>query len=260
MNYETLEINVDDRNVAYVAMNLPDVRNVLSEQMIADLSDMAQTLGAREDIRAIVLSGNGKVFCAGGDLKWMKKQIEADRATRMTEARKLALMLNALNEMPTPLIGRVHGGAFGGGIGMCSICDVVIADENTKFGLTETKLGLIPATISPYVLARMGEGNARRVFMSARIFDAHEARELGIVSKVVSEGEMDEAVEAEVAPYLSVAPVAVGSAKALARMLGPRIDSEVIDRTIEMLADTWEGEESAHGIDAFLNKKQARWA
>lgn len=260
MTYDTLEISIDNRSVAYVSLNLPDSRNALSEQMIADLTHMAENLGASTEIRAIVLSGSGKVFCAGGDLKWMKQQIEADRATRMKEARKLAMMLNALNEMPTPLIGRVHGGAFGGGVGMCCVCDVNVADENTKFGLTETKLGLIPATISPYVIARMGEGNARRVFMSARIFDAAEAKDLGIVSKVVHQGDLDAAVEAEVSPYLSVAPVAVGTSKALARLLGPKIDTSLIDQTIEMLADTWEGEESAHGIDAFLSKKAARWA
>ena len=259
MYYETLNIEIDDRNVASVVLNQPDTRNALSAQMIADLTDMAETLGAREDIRAIVLSGAGKVFCAGGDLKWMKQQIEADRATRMKEARKLAMMLNALNEMPTPLIGRVHGGAFGGGIGMCCVCDVIIADDNTKFGLTETKLGLIPATISPYVLARMGEGNARRVFMSARIFEAAEAKELGIVSKAVASEMLDAAVEAEVSPYLSVAPRAVGASKALARKLGPKIDPGVIDQTIEMLADIWAGEEAAHGIDAFLNKQPPRW-
>ena len=260
MSYETLDIRVDERGVAYVAMNLPDKRNALSAQLIADLTDMARTLGAADTTRAIVLSGAGKVFCAGGDLNWMKAQIEADREGRMREARKLAMMLNALNEMPTPLIGRIHGGAFGGGVGMACVCDVAIADATTKFGLTETKLGLIPATIGPYVLARMGEGNARRVFMSARLFDAAEAVTLGIITKSVPGDELDAAVEAEVAPYLSVAPRAVGAAKALARQLGPRIDDEVIDDTIRRLADTWEGEEAAHGIEAFLNKSKARWA
>ncbi|WP_417790627.1 crotonase/enoyl-CoA hydratase family protein [Terasakiella pusilla] len=260
MTYDTLDIKIDERSVAYVTLNLPESRNALSAQMIAELTHMAEHLGARDDIRAIVLAGAGKVFCAGGDLKWMQQQINADRPTRMKEARKLAEMLNALNEMPTPLIGRVHGGAFGGGVGMCCVCDVIIADDSTKFGLTETKLGLIPATISPYVLARMGEGNARRVFMSARIFGADEAQELGIVSKAVAADQLDKAVEAEVAPYLSVAPVAVGRSKALARLLGPKIDEAVIDQTIAMLADTWEGEEAAHGIDAFLTKTPARWA
>lgn len=259
MNYETLDARVDDRGVAYVSLNAPNKRNALSAQMIADLTDVALTIGAETSTRAVVLSGTGKVFCAGGDLNWMKAQIEADRETRMAEAKKLAMMLNALNEMPSPLIGRIHGGAFGGGVGMACVCDVVIADEATKFGLTETKLGLIPATIGPYVLARMGEGNARRVFMSARLFDASEAMALGIVSRVVASDELDAAVDSEVAPYLSVAPEAVGSAKALARALGPRIDAETIDNTIVRLADTWEGEEAAHGIASFLNKSPARW-
>ncbi len=206
-----------------------------------------------------MLSGEGDVFCAGGDLGWMMDQIKADRETRMHEARKLAEMLNALNVMPKPLIGRIHGGAFGGGIGMVCVCDVAITDATTKFGLTETRLGLIPATIGPYVLARLGEGMARRVFMSARIFKADEAVELGVVAASVNADELDAAVEAQVKPYLSVAPGAVGAAKNLARALGPRIDDRVIDDTIRRLADTWETEEAAEGIDAFLEKRNARW-
>lgn len=260
MTYDTLAITRDDRGVAHVMLNLPEKRNALSGQMIVDLTDMARTLGQEEQTRAIVLSGAGKVFCAGGDLDWMKAQIEADRETRMAEATKLARMLKALNEMPTPLIGRIHGGAFGGGVGMACVCDVAIAEAGTKFGLTETKLGLIPATIGPYVLARMGEGNARRVFMSSRLFGADEAARLGIVARVVEDADLDAAVEAEVAPYLSVAPRAVGAAKALARSLGPRIDDAVIEDTIRRLADTWEGEEARHGIEAFLTKTPARWS
>lgn len=259
MTYETLDIRLDDRGVAYVTLNLPEKRNVLSAQMIAELTDMATTLGAARETPAIVLSGAGKVFCAGGDLAWMKAQIEADRPTRMREARKLAEMLNALNTMPTPLIGRIHGGAFGGGVGMACVCDVAIADEATKFGLTETRLGLIPATIGPYVIARMGEGNARRVFMSARLIAADEAASLGIVARSVPSANLDDAIEAEVTPYLSVAPGAVGAAKALARALGPRIDSEVIDDTIRRLADTWEEDEARQGIKAFFAKTNAPW-
>jgi len=260
MTYQTLDIRTDARGVAYVTLNLPDKRNALSAQMIADLTDMAATLGAAPETRAIVLSGAGKVFCAGGDLGWMKAQIKADRPTRMREARKLAEMLQALNTMPTPLIGRVHGGSFGGGVGMACVCDVAIADEDTKFGLTETRLGIIPATIGPYVVARMGEGNARRVFMSARKFGAQEAASLGIVARTVPSGDLDAAIEAEVAPYLSVAPGAVGAAKALVRALGPRIDDDVIDETIRELADIWEGAEAMQGIDAFLTKTPAPWA
>ncbi|MHA6345424.1 crotonase/enoyl-CoA hydratase family protein [Roseivivax sp. CAU 1761] len=260
MSYQTLDIRQDERGVAYVTLNLPEKRNVLSATMIAELTDMAGSLGAAEGTRAIVLAGAGKVFCAGGDLTWMKAQIEADRPTRMREAKKLAMMLNALNEMPTPLIGRLHGGAFGGGVGLACICDVALAAEGTKFGFTETRLGLIPATIGPYVLARMGEGRARRVFMSARIFDAAEAVELGVLARAVPQDALDAAVEAEVAPYLAVAPGAVGRAKALARSLGPRIDAAVIDDTVRQLADAWETEESRHGIACFLDKTAPRWA
>lgn len=259
MTYETLDIHQDDRGVAYVKLNLPDKRNALAPEMIAELTDMAQALGAARDTRAIVLSGTGKVFCAGGDLGWMKAQINADRATRIREARKLAEMLNALNTMPTPLIGRIHGGAFGGGVGMACVCDVAIADESAKFGLTETRLGIIPAIIGPYVVARLGEGNARRVFMSARIFDAAEAAALGVVACAVPSDDLDAAVEAEVAPYLSVAPGAVGAAKALVRTLGPRIDADVIDDTIRQLADIWESAEAAQGIEAFFAKIPAPW-
>ena len=259
MNYETLDVTRDARGVAYVTMNTPEKRNVLSAVAIAELTDMAKTVGAAAETRAVVLAGAGKVFCAGGDLNWMKAQIHSDRAGRMAEARKLAEMLNALNEMPSPLIGRLHGGAFGGGVGMACVCDVTLAERSTKFCFSETRLGIIPATIGPYVLARMGEGNARRVFMSARVFDAVEAEKLGIVSRTTEADALDAAVEAEVLPYLSVAPGAVGEAKALARALGPKIDARVIDDTIRRLADIWEGEEGNHGISAFLDKSDARW-
>src|SRR5690606_8251865 len=146
----------------------------------------------------VVLAGAGKVFCAGGDLKWMQAQIGADRPAPMREARKLAEMLNALNEMPVPPIGRIHGGGLGGGVGIACVCDVAVADRATKFGLTETRLGLIPATIGPYVVARMGEGNARRIFMSSRIFDAAEAERLGIIAHAVAADDLDAAVEREV--------------------------------------------------------------
>ncbi len=143
---------------------------------------------------------------------------------------------------------------------MACVCDVTLAVSTTKFCFAETRLGIIPATIGPYVLARMGEGNARRVFMSARVFDAVEAERLGIVSRVVAAEDVDQAVAAEVAPYLQVAPGAVAAAKKLARDLGPRIDAEVIDDTIRRLADAWEGPEAKHGIAAFLDKQPPKWA
>jgi methylglutaconyl-CoA hydratase len=168
-------------------------------------------------------------------------------------------VLRALNELPKPLIGRVNGAAYGGGVGLVSVCDAVIASSTARFGLTETRLGLIPATISPYVLARIGEGPARSVFFSARIFDAEEARSLRLVTRVATPEALDAAVEAEVAPYLATAPGAVAAAKRLARSLGPRIDTQVIEDTIARLADTWETPEAREGIAAFFDKRPAPW-
>ena len=138
MIYDTLDVTRDDRGVAYVTLNRSDKRNALSAKMMDELTNMAVTVGADDDTRAIVLSGEGKVFCAGGDLEWMKDQIVADRKKRMAEAGRLADMLDALNTMPTPLIGRIHGAALGGGIGIACVCDVAVAESNSKFGLTET--------------------------------------------------------------------------------------------------------------------------
>ena len=254
MSWQTLDIRTDPRGVVYVTLNTPERRNVLSATMIAELTEFVRTL---DQARAVVLSGAGAIFCAGGDLVWMQAQIEADRPQRLREARKLAEMLQALNTMPVPLIGRLHGGAFGGGIGMACVCDVVVAARGTKFCFSETRLGIIPATIGPYVLARIGEGHARRVFMSARMFGAEEAATFGIVTTVVDTDGLDAAVEAEVTPYLSTAPGAVAAAKALARALGPRIDADVIDDSIRRLADIWEGPEAVIGVRAFLDKKNA---
>ena len=259
-HFTAITTEIDARGVVYLTLNRPDKKNALSAQMIAELTEFAASVEKEPTARVVVLRGAGDVFCAGGDLDWMRAQINADRAGRMAEARKLALMLQSLNEMSLPLIGVVHGGAFGGGIGMACVCDVVIAETGTKFGLTETRLGLIPATISPYVIARMGEGKARWVFMSARIFSAPEAQALDLVADCVSAEQLDARIEAEVAPYLKVAPGAVSASKALARSLGPKIDDAVIEDTVKRLADTWEGQEAKAGIDAFLTKKQPPWA
>ena len=259
MTWPTLDLRSDPRGVAYLTLNTPDRRNVLSPQMIAELTEAAHSLGNDPAIRVVVLAGAGSVFCAGGDLDWMAAQIDADRPQRLREARKLADMLRALNELPKPLIGRLHGGAFGGGVGMAAVCDVAIAAVGTRFCFSETRLGIIPATIVPYVLARMGEGNARRVFMSARLFNAEEAETLDLVARVVAEPDLEAAIEAEVVPYLACAPLAVAQAKALARALGPRIDAAVIDDSIRRLADAWEGPEAVKGIRAFLDKRPPPW-
>ncbi|MBO6758251.1 MAG: crotonase/enoyl-CoA hydratase family protein [Roseibium sp.] len=260
MSYETLDLSVDPRGVATLTLNRPEKHNALSARMIDELKTAAEQIGSNDRVRVVVLTGAGTSFCAGGDLEWMRAQFQADRATRMTEARQLAMMLKVLNDLPKPVIGRIQGQAFGGGIGMMSVCDTAIAVDRAKFGLTEVRLGLIPATISPYVLARMGEGKARRVFMSARIFGAEEARQLDLVSQVVADADLDAAIEREIKPYLAAAPAAVAGAKALARSLGPVISDAVIEDTVRRLADTWETAEAHEGVSAFFEKRKPAWA
>lgn len=249
-------LEIDSQDVARVTLNRPEKRNAMSGEMIAELSEIAKAIDDDPLVRAVVLSGAGGNFCAGGDLSWMRDQIGADAPTRAAEAKKLANMLGAWNALAKPVIGRVEGLAFGGGVGLACICDVAFCTPATKFGLTETKLGLIPATIGPYVLARMGEGPARRVFMNSRIFSGEEAQELGI-AKVVDD--LDRAIKEEVDAYLNCAPGAVAEAKKLALKLGQAPDQSMVDASIEALVRRWEDEESGEGIDAFFGKRKAKW-
>ncbi|WP_082724697.1 crotonase/enoyl-CoA hydratase family protein [Paracoccus aminovorans] len=256
---QTIRIETDPRGVAHLWLARPGKHNALSAQMIRELTLAAQHLGHDPAVRVVVLAAEGRSFCAGGDLGWMQDQMRADAETRRAGARDLAMMLNALNTLPKPLIGRVQGNAFGGGVGMISVCDVAIAVPEARFGLTETRLGLIPATIGPYVLARMGEDRARRVFMSARPFGAEEAIRLNLLAATAEPGTLDAAVEAEVAPYLSCAPGAVAAAKRLARRLGPAIGPAEIEASIDALVAVWEGDEAPEGIAAFFEKRKPRW-
>ncbi len=252
-----IHVALDQRGVATLTLQRPEKRNALNAPMIEALTDFAQHLDPR--VRVVVLSGAGALFCAGGDLDWMQAQITADRSTRKREARTLAMMLKALNEMPVPLIGRLHGAAMGGGVGMACVCDVAIAASDTRFGLTETRLGLIPATIAPYVVARMGEGAARQVLMSGRVFNAPEAVRLGIIARAVDANDLDAHIDAEIAPYLDTAPHAVATAKRLARAMGPQIDADTIEHSIEALAQVWEHPEALEGVSAFLEKRKPLW-
>lgn len=257
--YETISVVTDARGVATLCLNRPEKHNAMSATMIAELTRAARDLGQDPAVRVVVLTGTGRSFCAGGDLGWMQDQMAADPATRFIEARKLAEMLQALNTMPKPLIGALQGNAFGGGVGLAAVCDVAIGVETLKMGLTETKLGLIPATIGPYVIARMGAAKARRVFMSARLFDAVEAVTLGLLAKTVAVDGLDQAIKDEVLPYLNCAPGAVASAKALVQDLGPKIDDQVIDHTINALVSRWETEEAHEGTNAFFEKRKPKW-
>lgn len=254
-----IRVSADARGVARLTLARADKHNALSAAMMDEISGAAARLAADPAVRVVVLEAEGESFCAGGDLNWMRAQFAADDAARAAEARRLAHMLRDLDRLPKPLIGRVHGNAFGGGIGMMAVCDVCVGAETARFGLTETRLGLIPATIGPYVIARMGAAMARRVFMSARIFGAAEAVTLGLLARAVPAADLDAAVEAEVAPYLACAPGAVADAKALIRRFGPPLGEAEIAASVEALVARWRGDEAAEGVGAFFERRKPRW-
>ncbi|EJK80443.1 crotonase/enoyl-CoA hydratase family protein [Agrobacterium rhizogenes] len=259
MTSQTIHVAIDERGVAQLTLARPEKHNALSAEMIDALTEAAHDLGGDTRVRVVVLAGEGASFCAGGDLGWMRAQFDATRAGRIVEARRLAMLFKALNELPKPLLARVHGNAFGGGIGILSVCDMTIAAATARFGLTEVRLGIIPATISPYVIARIGEAHARPLFLSGRIIDAWQAHAAGLLSRVVPEDALDEAVESEIRHFLAASPQAAARAKALARSLGMPITDEVIDRVIEQLVEAWESEEAREGLAAFFERRQPKW-
>ncbi len=257
--FETIAFDLDERGVAVITLNRPEKHNAFNARMIAELHDLSGKVARDPDIRIVTLTGAGKSFCAGADLGWMKSQAEKDRAGKMEEARSLGIMLRDLDHLPKPVICRVNGPAYGGGIGLMAASDIVISAESARFSLTETKLGLIAATIGPYVLTKLGQGPARRIFMNSRVFSAQEARSLGLVSDVVSEDQLDDVVEQEIQWFLQCAPGAVADAKALLRELAHLPPADHLDLTIGRLADRWETEETVEGIRCFFERKKPSW-
>lgn len=255
---QTVLTQCDARGVATLWLARPEKHNAMNAEMIAGLHEAAHRLGADPGVRVVVLRARGQSFCAGGDLDWMRRQMAADRAARISEARALAEMLGALNRLPKPLIGVAEGPAYGGGVGLLSVCDATIGLSGTRFALTEVRLGLIPATIGPYVVARLGP-KARQVFFSGRSFDAAEAQCLGLLSHVVEAEGLEAAMEAEIAPYLKAAPGAVAAAKRLSADLGLGVSDADVTASITALADQWETEEARAGIAAFFEKRPAPW-
>lgn len=255
-----LDVQVDGRGIARLVLNRPALHNALDAGLMDALSAAAKALGADPAVRVVILAAEGPTFCAGGDLNWMRAQVQGDAATRTAGARRLAGMLAALNALPKPLIGQVQGNAFGGGVGLMSVCDTVVVADHATFGLTETRLGLIAATIGPYVLARIGEARARHMFFSSRIFGVAEALRLNLATRAVPAADLTAAVEAEALPYLACAPVAVAEAKALIAALARPVTPEMVALSIAALVARWEHPEAAEGIAAFLDRRKPVWA
>lgn len=257
--YETILVETDTRGVATVTLNRPDKHNALNVDLIAELFDAVEDLAADGKVRIVVLTGAGKSFCAGGDFNWFASNVEKSRAERVEQSATLAHLLRRLDTLPKPLIGRINGPAYGGGVGMISVCDYTIGAEGVRFGLTEVKLGLLPANISPYVVARIGKLHSRETMLSGAHFDSARAERIGLLTEVVTPDGLDAAVERVVHDHLQAAPGAVADTKALIAYVAAHDLKTNMIYTADRLADAWQTEEGIEGINSFLNKSAPSW-
>jgi methylglutaconyl-CoA hydratase len=260
MSEQTVNTLIDSRGVATVTLNRPEKHNAFDDAVIAQLREAFDALSASEDVRVVVLASRGKNFSAGADLGWMKRMAEYDYEHNLRDAQLLAGMLQSLHDLPQPTIARVQGAAFGGAVGLVSCCDMAVAEEGASFCLSEVKIGLIPATISPYVIRAMGERAARRYFTTAERFRAGEARRIGLVSEIAAAGALDETLEGLVTALLQNGPVAVRESKRLVvDVAGREISAELIEDTCERIAHIRVSQEGQEGLGAFLNKRKPGW-
>jgi len=258
---DTLKYGIDERGVATVTMDRPDVHNAFNDDLIWELNRVFTVLSADENVRAIVLTGAGKSFSAGADLNWMKEAAHYSKDQNMRDAVQLSEMLAAVNTCPKPTIAIVNGAAFGGGVGLISCCDIAIAVEGAKFSLSEVRLGLTPATISPYVIAAIGARSARRYFLTAERFGADEAKNIGLVHEVApSLQEAFSLAHVFIKHLLGGAPGAQAEAKSLiATVVGKEITDELRTDTARLIAVRRTSDEGIEGLSAFLEKRKASW-
>ena len=246
--------------VARVTLDRPELRNAFDDTLIRKLTDAFAELESDNSVRVLVLAGNGPAFCAGADLNWMKRMAGYGYEENLADAKALAAMLAALDRMPKPTIARVHGPVFAGGTGLVAACDIAVGTPEAKFCLSEAKLGLSPATISPYVMRAMGERNARRYFLTAEVFDAEDALRIGMLSLLVPQDRLDTTLEGLVQHLLAGGPEAHGKIKALIRAAaGRRPDDELVAETAQRIAEIRGSPEGKEGIAAFLEKRKASW-
>ncbi|MCU1385810.1 MAG: hypothetical protein JWL71_4507 [Acidobacteria bacterium] len=261
MNYQHLTSRRDGV-VERLTLNRPDVRNAFNEHVIAELTAWAAETRAaaeRHDIRAVVIAGAGTVFCAGADVTWMSKTVHYTEEENLRDAMAMSRMFAAINELPVAVIGRIQGAALGGGAGLAAVCDIVVADQAALFGFTETKLGILPAVISPFALAKIGPAAARELFLTGARFSAARAKEIGLVHAVTTAAELDPAVGRYVQELLTAGPEAVAAAKALIPHVWGRPIAEAMPITAAAIAARRVSPEGQEGLRAFLEKRTARW-
>lgn len=253
--------SIRQNGVLHLRLQRPELHNAFDADLIGTLTAALEAAGADPTLRVVVLEGAGPSFSAGADLNWMRGMASAGEDENRDDALALARLMRTLDELPKPTIARVHGAAFGGGVGLVACCDIAIGVPGAKFGLTESKLGLLPAVISPYVIAAIGARQARRWFATAEIFEAAQAQRMGLLHEVVAAEALDEAVSRQIALLLKAGPVASATAKRLVREVAWRADRDMLDtenaRLIAALRVSPEGQE---GLGAFLDKRRPAWA
>jgi methylglutaconyl-CoA hydratase len=246
--------------VTTVTLNRPDMRNAFNDEVITEMSAVLLELGKRPEVRCVVLAGNGPAFCAGADLNWMKRIADYTREQNLEDASGLARMLEILYKLPKPTVARVHGDTYAGGMGLVSACDIAVAADSVQFCLSEVKLGLIPATISPYVIRAMGPRAAHRWFLTAERFSAAEAHRIGFVHEVVPAAQLDAKVAEIALALVNSGPEAVKACKQLVHDVADReITAGLVRRTVEGIADIRASEEGREGVRSFLEKRKPNW-
>jgi methylglutaconyl-CoA hydratase len=262
MGYEHLEARRDGA-IERLTLNRPDVRNAFNEHVIAELTAWAaatRDAAARGDLRAVVIAGAGKSFCAGADVTWMAKTVAYTEEENVRDATAMSRMFAAIDALPLPVVGRIHGAALGGGAGLAAVCDIVVCSDETLFGFTETKLGILPAVISPFAVAKIGRSAARELFLTGGRFSAARAREIGLAHKVVPLAELDSTVDAYLAELLAAGPGAIAAAKALIPEVWGRTVGEATAITSAAIAARRVSKEGQEGLRAFLEKRRPGWS
>jgi methylglutaconyl-CoA hydratase len=259
MSYTTLETTLQ-QGVAVIWLNRPELRNAMNATLIAELTDAVSAAADDDAVRAIVLAGRGKAFCAGADLNWMREAAQYDAQRNEEDAGRLAALLRTIAQAPKPTVARVHGPAYAGGLGLVCACDIAVASVDASFCLSEVRIGLIPSMISPYVLRAMGPRAASRWFLTAEVFDAAEAYRIGMVQEIAPAEELDGAVNALLGRLLLGGPEAIAATKRLIRdMAGRPVDDALMRDTASRIAAARAGDEGREGIASFLEKRPPRW-
>jgi methylglutaconyl-CoA hydratase len=256
--FETITYSLKDR-IATITLNRPEVHNAFNEVMIAELTEIFKEISEDEQVRVVVLTGEGKSFSAGADLNWMKKMINFSYEQNLDDSLKLAELFYLMYSLPKPVIARVNGAAIGGGTGLVAVCDIAIASEKAKLSLSEVKLGLVPACISPYVIRKVGEGRCREFFLTGERLTAKRAAELGLVNQAVPPEELDQAVQEKAAQLVSSGPEALAMCKELLKNVPGMEFERAKTYTADMIASMRISDEGQEGMNAFLEKRKPNW-